>query len=134
MAEIGIGAFAGRPRLPVKALRPYDELGVLAPAHVDDASGYRCYDTGQLESARLVSMLRQLALPLAGIKDLLACDPVDAADRRPAWTARSATCRSPMVDDRPRPGVLRQVPIGTEGGSGWPPRMAVIGVSITRSR
>jgi hypothetical protein len=36
-----IGAFAARARLSPKALRLYDRLGPLAPAYVDEASGYR---------------------------------------------------------------------------------------------
>ncbi|MFZ2059023.1 MAG: helix-turn-helix domain-containing protein [Acidimicrobiales bacterium] len=81
MEEISIGGFARRSRLSVKALRLYDELGVLVPARVDEVSGYRYYDVAQLEAARLVAMLRQLELPLAEIKELLARDPVDAAER-----------------------------------------------------
>jgi DNA-binding transcriptional MerR regulator len=79
--EVSIGEFARRSRLSVKALRLYDELGVLVPARVDEASGYRYYDVAQLEAARAVAMLRQLDLPLAAIRELLACDPVDAAER-----------------------------------------------------
>jgi len=79
--EISIGEFARRSRLSLKALRLYDERGVLVPSRVDQASGYRYYDTAQLEEARLVVMLRQLQLPLAAIKELLACDPADAATR-----------------------------------------------------
>jgi DNA-binding transcriptional MerR regulator len=79
--EVSIGEFARRSRLSIKALRLYGELGVLVPARVDEASGYRYYDVAQLEAARLVSMLRQLDLPLAAIRELLACDPVDAAER-----------------------------------------------------
>jgi DNA-binding transcriptional MerR regulator len=79
--EISIGEFARRSRLSLKALRLYDELGVLVPARVDRASGYRYYDTAQVDQARLVVMLRQLQLPLAAIKQLLACDPADAAAR-----------------------------------------------------
>jgi DNA-binding transcriptional MerR regulator len=70
--EISIGAFARRSRLSLKALRLYDERGVLVPSRVDPASGYRYYNTAQLEQARLVVMLRQLQLPLAAIKELLA--------------------------------------------------------------
>ena len=81
MEEFSIGEFARRSRLSVKALRLYDELGVLVPARVDEASGYRYYDAAQLEAARLVAMFRQLELPLAAIKELLVCDPVDAAER-----------------------------------------------------
>jgi DNA-binding transcriptional MerR regulator len=79
--EISIGEFARRSRLSVKALRLYDELGVLVPARVDEASGYRYYDAAQLEAARFVAMLRQLDLPLAAIRELLVCDPADAAER-----------------------------------------------------
>jgi DNA-binding transcriptional MerR regulator len=79
--EISIGEFARRSRLSLKALRLYDERGVLVPARVDQASGYRYYDTAQLDAARLVVMLRQLQVPLAAVKELLACDPADAAAR-----------------------------------------------------
>jgi DNA-binding transcriptional MerR regulator len=79
--EISIGEFARRSRLSLKALRLYDERGVLVPSRVDQASGYRYYDPDQLDQARLVVMLRQLQLPLAAIKELLACDPADAATR-----------------------------------------------------
>jgi DNA-binding transcriptional MerR regulator len=79
--EVSIGEFARRSRLSVQALRLYDELGVLVPARVDEASGYRYYHGAQLDHARLVAMLRQLGLPLAEVKNLLACDPVDAAER-----------------------------------------------------
>jgi DNA-binding transcriptional MerR regulator len=79
--EISIGEFARRSRLSLKALRLYDERGVLVPSRVDQASGYRYYDTAQLDEARLVVMMRQLQLPLAAVKELLACDPADAATR-----------------------------------------------------
>jgi len=79
--EISIGEFARRSRLSLKALRLYDERGVLVPSRVDQASGYRYYDPDQLDQARLVVMLRQLQLPLVAIKELLACDPADAATR-----------------------------------------------------
>jgi DNA-binding transcriptional MerR regulator len=79
--EISIGEFARQSRLSLKALRLYDERGVLVPLRVDRASGYRYYGTAQLDQARLVVMLRQLQFPLAAIKELLACDPADAATR-----------------------------------------------------
>jgi len=79
--EVSIGEFARRSRLSIKALRLYDELEVLVPARVDESSGYRYYDVAQLEAARLVSMLRQLDIPLAAIRELLVCDPADAAEQ-----------------------------------------------------
>ena len=85
MEEVSIGEFARRSRLSVKALRLYDELGVLTPARVDRSTGYRYYDVAQLEAARLVAMLRQIDLPLVAIKELLACDPENAADHIAAY-------------------------------------------------
>jgi DNA-binding transcriptional MerR regulator len=81
VAEISIGEFARRSRLSLRALRLYDKRGVLVPARVDRASGYRYYDTAQLDQARLVVMLRELQLPLKAVRELLACDPADAAKR-----------------------------------------------------
>ena len=92
MKEISIGEFARRSRLSLKALRLYDERGVLVPSRVDQASGYRYYDIAQLDQARLVVMLRQLQLPLAAIRELLACDPADAATRiEEHWRGAEAT-------------------------------------------
>jgi DNA-binding transcriptional MerR regulator len=79
--EVSIGEFARRARLSVKALHLYDERGVLVPARVDKDSGYRYYDVAQLERARLVAILRQLDVPLAAVKELLSCDPAEAAER-----------------------------------------------------
>ena len=81
MNEISIGEFARRSRLSLKALRLYDKRGVLVPSRVDHASGYRYYDTAQLDQARLVVMMRELQLPLKAVKELLAGDPADAATR-----------------------------------------------------
>lgn len=58
-----IGAFARASRLTPKALRLYDELGLLPPAHVDPASGYRLYRPEQLDHARLVAWLRRRWTP-----------------------------------------------------------------------
>ena len=82
-----IGAFAARARLSAKALRLYDRLGLLAPAHVDEVSGYRYYRDGQVERARLVALLRQLDMPLARIASVVEADGSDAADLLAAyWT------------------------------------------------
>nr|WP_232029167.1 MerR family transcriptional regulator [Streptomyces lincolnensis] len=86
-----IGAFAARSRLSAKALRLYDRLGLLAPAHVDEVSGYRYYRADQIERARLVALLRQLDMPLARIAEVVgaagAGDGCRAADRLAAYWA-----------------------------------------------
>jgi DNA-binding transcriptional MerR regulator len=88
---MSIGAFAQRTRLSPKALRLYDELGLLAPARVDESSGYRYYDAGQLERARLVASLRRLDMPLAEIKAILELQPAQAAQRLSVyWASRES--------------------------------------------
>ena len=66
-------------RLTRKALRLYDELGLLTPARVDPQSGYRLYAPAQLEQARLVAWLRRLGMPLARIRAMSALPPAEAA-------------------------------------------------------
>ncbi|MFE1453741.1 MerR family transcriptional regulator [Streptomyces sp. NPDC058735] len=83
-----IGPFAARARLSAKALRPYDRLGLPAPAHVDEATGYRCHRTGQVERARLVALLRQPDTPLARIAEVVeAGDGPGAAELLGAYWA-----------------------------------------------
>ena len=74
-----IGAFARRTRLSHKALRLYDDMGLLPPACVDAQSGYRYYRIDQVERAKLVGLLRRLDMPLGRIADVLALDPAAAA-------------------------------------------------------
>jgi protein phosphatase len=75
---LSIGAFAKAARLSPKALRLYDDLGLLLPARVDPVTGYRFYAPDQLERARLVAWLRRLGMPLARIQQVGA--RMDAAD------------------------------------------------------
>jgi protein phosphatase len=74
-----IGEFARASRLSPKALRLYDGLGLLAPAHVDPWTGYRFYRPEQLERARLVAWLRRLGMPLARIAAVCDLPPAAAA-------------------------------------------------------
>ena len=78
MELLTIGAFARAARLSPKALRLYDELGLLPPAAVDSDSGYRFYDPTQLERARLIAWLRRLGMPLARIREVVS-QPAQAA-------------------------------------------------------
>lgn len=88
MELLTIGAFARASRLSAKALRLYDELGLLRPAHVDPGSGYRYYDPGQLERARLVAWLRRIGMPLARIRAVCELPPAAAADEVAAFWGR----------------------------------------------
>lgn len=74
-----IGEFARAARLSPKALRLYDELGLLRPHAVDKWSGYRYYTPDQLEKARFVASLRRLGMPLARIRKVVDLAPAEAA-------------------------------------------------------
>jgi DNA-binding transcriptional MerR regulator len=69
---LSIGTFASLTRLSIKALRLYDQLGLLRPRHVDSQSGYRFYSVDQLSSARMIRNMREMDMPLATIRQLLA--------------------------------------------------------------
>lgn len=78
---IPIGRFSKMTRLTVKALRRYDELGLLTPAVVDPSSGYRYYRYGQANRAEAIKMLRRLDLPYARIRELLQADDPEIVDK-----------------------------------------------------
>ncbi|MDA8366390.1 MAG: MerR family transcriptional regulator [Actinomycetota bacterium] len=75
MRLLSIGEFARRSRLSPKALRLYDELGILTPARVDAESGYRWYSLDQLDPARLVAVMRQVGLSLDLVRQVLEVEP-----------------------------------------------------------
>lgn len=66
-ARYTIGRFSQITRLTPKALRLYDELGLLRPEEVDGATGYRYYTFAQARRAAAISLLRSVDLPLADI-------------------------------------------------------------------
>jgi DNA-binding transcriptional MerR regulator len=59
-----IGDFARLGRVSVRMLRHYDALGLLRPARVDPATGYRSYDAGQLSRLNRLIALKDLGLSL----------------------------------------------------------------------
>jgi DNA-binding transcriptional MerR regulator len=72
---LSIGAFATMTRLSIKALRLYDQLGLLQPLHVDPQTGYRYYGVDQLSSARMIRNMREMDMPLATVRQVLAALP-----------------------------------------------------------
>jgi DNA-binding transcriptional MerR regulator len=80
MSLMTIGEFAERTRLSPKALRLYDQLGLLTPALTDPANGYRFYREDQVQPARTVGLLRRLDMPLALIGQVLDASP-EAAEK-----------------------------------------------------
>ncbi|MEU8034567.1 MerR family transcriptional regulator [Streptomyces sp. NPDC049099] len=87
MGLLTIGAFAKASRLSPKALRLYDDLGLLPPARVAPVTGYRLYAPGQPGRARLVAWLRRLGMPLARIQHVCTLEPGPAAQEIRAFWA-----------------------------------------------
>ena len=66
-ATLTIGEFGRLSQLSRKALRLYDERGLLIPAHTDPDSGYRYYSRVQVSIARRIRLLRLMEMPLEQI-------------------------------------------------------------------
>ena len=61
---MGIGEFAGVTHLSIRTLRRYHDAGLLEPARVDPATGYRSYSPEQVPTAQVIHQLRALDLPI----------------------------------------------------------------------
>ncbi|MBM4422931.1 MAG: MerR family transcriptional regulator [Chloroflexi bacterium] len=71
---IRIGDFSKLSQVTVKALRLYDERGLLRPARVDDFTGYRYYSADQLPRLNRILALKDLGFSLEQIAQLLKDD------------------------------------------------------------
>ena len=69
-----IGDFSKLARVTVKALRYYDELGLLKPVNVDQFTGYRYYSATQLTQLYRIIALKDMGLSLEEISRLLRDD------------------------------------------------------------
>lgn len=74
-AALGIGRFAQLTGLSVRALRLYDEQGLLRPDGVDEWSRYRRYSVAQLDRGSWIARLRAVDMSLEDVGHFL-----DAAD------------------------------------------------------
>jgi DNA-binding transcriptional MerR regulator len=109
-----IGQFARLCRLSVKQLRHYAELGLLQPAHVDPATGYRYFRRDQAREALSIGLLRSLDLPLATIAGVLGgADPTDALRQVRARLEADVLRRTQMIGtlDRLLSAGLPDVPV-----------------------
>jgi DNA-binding transcriptional MerR regulator/effector-binding domain-containing protein len=81
--RLPIGDFSRMTYLSIKSLRRYHDMGLLIPAHIDPASGYRYYDASQVPTGQVIRRFRDLGMPLEQVKAVL-----QAAD---------ATARSELI-------------------------------------
>ncbi len=63
-----IGEFSKLSMTTVKALRYYEKEGLLIRASIDEWTGYRHYETSQLETAAKIKSYRQLGLSIEEIR------------------------------------------------------------------
>ncbi|MFE0154482.1 MerR family transcriptional regulator [Nonomuraea sp. NPDC059007] len=68
---VTIGRFARLTGLSIGTLRHYDEVGLLSPASVDPATGYRRYRRSQAGRARRIRTLRWDDLPIDQIRQII---------------------------------------------------------------
>jgi DNA-binding transcriptional MerR regulator len=68
---LSIGEFAAATQLSQKALRIYDEQGLLPPVRIDTVTGYRYYGSDQVALGRLVRTLREMNLSLTDISNVV---------------------------------------------------------------
>jgi DNA-binding transcriptional MerR regulator len=76
-ARVSIGDFSVMTRLSKKALRHYHSLGLLEPAHIDAHSGYRFYDTDQVDRAHIIRRFRYLGMSIPDLQAVLSTGDVD---------------------------------------------------------
>jgi DNA-binding transcriptional MerR regulator/effector-binding domain-containing protein len=76
-----VGDFSRMTHLSVKTLRHYHEVGLLEPAQVDPGNGYRYYRPDQVPTAQVIRRLRDLGMPVAEVKAVLAADDLGARNK-----------------------------------------------------
>jgi len=67
-----IGMFSKISKTTIKTLRHYDEVGLLAPGHVDEENGYRYYTTEQLFKLHEIVGLRQIGFSIPEVSAIMA--------------------------------------------------------------
>lgn len=123
-----ISAFARTVGLTPSALRFYDDAGLLAPATVDDRTGYRYYAPAQQRTAVVVRQMRELDVPLITMRAVLEASPERAEELLRAHADRLAE-RAELA--RQAVGEIVQSLRGvTEPEAGKPTRLAVGGPEL----
>jgi DNA-binding transcriptional MerR regulator/effector-binding domain-containing protein len=96
-----IGDFANLGRVSVRMLRHYDAIGLLRPARVDPASGYRFYTAAQLSVLNRVIALKDLGFTLQQVQSIID-DKVDTGELRGMLRLRRAQLAEQVSGDTAR--------------------------------
>jgi DNA-binding transcriptional MerR regulator len=106
-AQVSIGDFAVMTSLSRKALRHYHDIGILEPAHIDAHTGYRFYDTSQVDHAHIIRRFRSLGMSIPDIKALLSTD--DAGACTEIITTHLEQMEAQLQQTRDTIGALREL-------------------------
>jgi DNA-binding transcriptional MerR regulator len=96
-----IGDFARHGRVSVRMLRHYHAIGLLRPAKVDEATGYRYYEAGQLSRLNRLIALKDLGFTLQHVGGILD-EQVNAEELRGMLKRRHTDLRAQIVADSAR--------------------------------
>jgi DNA-binding transcriptional MerR regulator len=96
-----IGEFSKLSRVSVKALRHYDDLGLLRPARVDRFTSYRYYGAEQLTQLNRILALRDLGLSLEQVRQVLR-DGLPAEQLRGMLRLKQAELEQHLVEEEER--------------------------------
>jgi DNA-binding transcriptional MerR regulator len=96
-----IGDFASHGRVSVRMLRHYDAIGLLRPAAVDPASGYRWYEAGQLTRLNRLVALKDLGFTLEQVRSILD-EKVSVEELRGMLRLRQAELQARIAGDAAR--------------------------------
>ncbi|UNK70295.1 MerR family transcriptional regulator [Microbacterium sp. H1-D42] len=80
-----IGAFSRAVGLSASALRQYGDSGLLAPAEIEERTGYRYYAPDQQQRAIWIRRLRDAGLGLSRIRTILDGDAAEAEAQLDGW-------------------------------------------------
>ena len=67
--KLKIGEFSQMMQVTVKALRHYEQKGLLFPCKVDEWTGYRYYSVEQMQRLNTIRQLQSLGFSLDEIKE-----------------------------------------------------------------
>jgi DNA-binding transcriptional MerR regulator/effector-binding domain-containing protein len=106
-AGITVGDFSRATHLSVKTLRHYHQVGLLEPATVNPDTGYRYYSAGQIPTAQVIRRLRDLEMPVADVKAVLAA--ADAPARNALIAAHLDRLEAELAQTRAAVDSLRSL-------------------------
>jgi DNA-binding transcriptional MerR regulator len=126
-----IGEFARHGRVSVRMLRHYDAIGLLEPACVDPATGYRFYEVGQLSRLNRIVALKDLGFTLQQVTSILD-DQVSTAELRGMLKLRQAELLEQIATDAARLAQVEARLLAIESEDSEPAPVVIKRIAVAR--